>query len=84
MQNKSIVSTIRKTTASNQNVESNFTEGPCSQVQSFPTQYYVSPNYDGSETSMTVGEAERFYESDSHSTLHKHYCINYINQRVFY
>ena len=84
MQNKSIVSTIRKTAASNQNVESNFTVGPCSPVKSVPTQYYVSPNYDGSETSMTVGEAERIYESDSDSTLHKHYSINYSNQRIFY
>ena len=65
MQNKSNVSTIQKTAASNQNVESDFTIGSCSPVQSFPTQYYVSPNYEGPETSMTVGEAEPIYESDS-------------------
>ena len=38
IQNKSIVSTIQKA-ATNQNVESDFTVGPCSPVQSFPTQY---------------------------------------------
>ena len=65
MQKKSIVSTIQKTAASNQNVESDFTVGPCSLVQSFPTQYNVSPYYEGPETSMTVGEVERVYESDS-------------------
>ena len=75
MQNKSIVSTIQKTAASNQNVKSDFTVGPCSPVQSFPAEYYVSPNYKGPEKSMTVGEAERIYESDSDLTLHKHYSI---------
>ena len=65
MQNESKVSTIQKTTTSNQNVESDFTVSSCSPVQSFPTQNYVSPNYEGTETSMTVGEAELIYESDS-------------------
>ena len=65
IQNKSIVSTIQKTATNNQNVESDFTLGPCSPVQSFRIQYYVSPNYGGTETSMTVAEAERIYESDS-------------------
>ena len=65
IQNKSIVSTIQKAATNNQNVESDFTVGPCWPVKSFPTQYYISPNYEGPETSMTVGEAERIYESDS-------------------
>ena len=64
-QNKSIESTIQKAATNNQNVESDFTVGPCWPVKSFPTQYYISPNYEGPETSMTVGEAERIYESDS-------------------
>ena len=69
IQNKSIVSTIQKIAAKTQNVESDYTVAPCSPVQIYPTQYYVSPNYEGPETSMTVGEAERIYESDSDQTL---------------
>ena len=65
IQNKSIVSTIQKTAASNQNQETDFTVGPCPPVQSFPTQHYVSPNYEGPENSMTFREAECTYESDS-------------------
>ena len=65
IQNKSIVSTIQKTAAKSQNVECDYTVGPCSPVQTYPTQCSISPNYEGPETSMTVGEAERLYESDS-------------------
>ena len=65
IQNNSIVSTIQKTAARNQNVGSDYTTNPCSPVQTYPTQYYISPNYEGPETSMTVGEAERIYESQS-------------------
>ena len=64
IQNKSIVSTIQKTAARNQNDETDFSVGPCSPVQMFPTQYNVSPNYEGPENSMTVLEAESTYESD--------------------
>ena len=64
IQNKSIVSKIQKTAAKPQNVESDYTVGPCSSVQSYRTQYYISPNYEGPEMSMTVGKAERLYESD--------------------
>ena len=53
------------TAAHSQHNESDFTVGPCSPAQSYPTQHYISPNYEGPEASMTVGEAERFYESDS-------------------
>ena len=60
----SIVSEIQRTAAKSQNVESDYTVGPCSAVQSYPTQYYISPNYEGPEMYMTVGEAERLYESD--------------------
>ena len=59
MQNKSIVSTIQKTAASSQNVEPDFTVGPCS------NSILRLLNYEGSETPMTVGEAECIYESDS-------------------
>ena len=65
IQNKSIVSTIKKTATSNQDQETDFTVGPSSPVQSFPTQYYVSANYEGTKNSMTVREAECSYESDS-------------------
>ena len=65
IQNKSIVSSIKKAAATSQNVETYYTVGPCSPVQTYPTQYYISPNYEGSETSMTVGETERLYGSDS-------------------
>ena len=84
IRNKSIVSTIQKTATNNQNVESYFTVGPCSPVQSFPTQNYVSPTYERPETSMTFGEAERIYEKDPDYTLHKRYSIIYSNQRKFY
>ena len=65
IQNKSIVTSIKKTASQSQHVETDFTVGPCSPVQTYPTQYYISPNYEGPETSMTVGEAERLYESDT-------------------
>ena len=65
IQNKSIISSIRKAAAQSQNVETDYTVGQCSPVQKYPTQYYISPNYEGPETSMTVGGAERLYESDS-------------------
>ena len=65
IQNKSVVSTIQKTAERNQNSETDFSVGPCSPVQTFPTQYYVSPNYEGPKHSMTVCEAECTYESDS-------------------
>ena len=65
IQNRSIVSAIKTAAAQSQHNESDFTVGPCSPAQSYPTQYYISPNYEGPQASMTVGEAERFYESDS-------------------
>ena len=65
IQNKSIISAIKTAAAQSQQNETDFTVDACSPTQSYPTQYYVSPNYEGPETSMTVGEAERYYESDS-------------------
>ena len=64
IQNKAIISSIKKAAAKNQNVERDYTLDPCSPVQTYPTQYYISPNYEGPETSMTIGEAERLYEND--------------------
>ena len=65
IQNKSIISAIQTAAAQTQQSESDFTVGPCSPTQSYPTQFYVSPNYEGPESAMTAGEAERYYESDS-------------------
>ena len=65
IQNKSIISAIQTATARTQQSESDFTVGTCSPTQSYPTQFYVSPNYEGPESAMTVGDAERYYESDS-------------------
>ena len=65
IQNKSIVSLIQKTAARNQNGETDFSVGPCSPAQTFPTPYYVSPDFEEPEHSMTVREAESTYESDS-------------------
>ena len=65
IQNKSIISAIQTAAAQTQQSESEFTVGPCSPTQSYPTQFYVSPNYDGPESAITVGEAEKYYESDS-------------------
>ena len=65
IKNKSIVSSIKKVAAQSQDVETNCTVGQCSPVQKFLIQYYISPYYEGPETSMTVGETERLYESDS-------------------
>ena len=65
IQNRSIISAIKTAAAQSQHDETDFTVGPCSPAQSYPTQYYILPNYEGPEASMTVGEAERFYESDS-------------------
>ena len=65
IRNKSIISAIKTAAAQSQQIETDFTVGPCSPTQSYPTQYYVSPNYEGPESSMTVGEAERYYGSDS-------------------
>ena len=65
IQKKPIVTSIKKAATQKQHVDTNFTVGPCSPVQTYPTQYYISPNYEGPETSLTVGEAERLYESDT-------------------
>ena len=65
IKNKSIVSSIKKIAAQHPDVETDYIVGQCSPVQTFANQYYISPNYEGPETSMTVGEAERLYESDS-------------------
>ena len=65
IQNRSIISAIQTAAAQTQQTESDFTVGPCSPSQSYPTQFYVSPNYDGPESTMSVGEAERYYESNS-------------------
>ena len=65
IQNKSIISAIKTAAAQSQQSETDFRVGPCSPTLSYPKQYYVSPNYEGPESSMTVGEAERYYESDS-------------------
>ena len=65
IQNKSIISAIKTAAAQTHQSETDFTVGPCSPTPSYPTQFYVSPNYEGPELSMTVGEAERYYESDS-------------------
>ena len=64
-QNESIITSIRKAAAQSQNVETDFIVGPCSPVQTYPTQYCISPNNEVPETSMTVAEAERLYESDT-------------------
>ena len=65
IRNKSIAYSIKKVAAQSQDVETDYTVGQCSPVQTYPTQYYVSPNYEGPETSMTVGQAKRLYESNS-------------------
>ena len=65
IRNKSIISAIKTAAAQSQQSETDFTVGPCSPTQLYPTQYCVSPNYEGPESSMTVGEGERYYGSDS-------------------
>ena len=65
LENKTIISAIQTAAAQSNQEETNFTVGPCSPTTSYPTQYYVSPNYEEPELSMTVGEAERYYESES-------------------
>ena len=65
IENKSIISAIQTAAAQSNQEESNFAVGPCSPTTSYPTQFYVSPNYEEPELSMTVGEAERYYESES-------------------
>ena len=59
IESKYIVSTVKNTAARNQDAEqSNFTVGQCSPIQTYPTQFYVSPIYEGTENIMTVREAE--------------------------
>ena len=65
IENKSIISAIQTAAAQSNQEETNFTVGPCSPTPSSPTQFYVSPYYEEPELSMTVGEAERYYESES-------------------
>ena len=65
IENKSIISAIQTAAAQSNQEETNFTVGPCSPTPSYPTQFYVSLNYEEPELSMTVGEAERYYESES-------------------
>ena len=70
IKNKSILSTIQKTAARDQNEETNFSVGPCTAVQMFPRQYCVSQKYEGPQHSMTVREAECAYESESDEIKH--------------
>ena len=65
IKNKSIISAIKTVAAQSQHNESDFTVGPCSPAQSYPIQFYISPNYEGPEASMTVEEAESIYESQN-------------------
>ena len=65
IKNKSIISAIKTAAAKSQQNKSDFTVGPFSPEQSYPTQYYISPKYEGPDVSMTVGEAERFFGCDS-------------------
>ena len=65
IENKSIIYAIQTAAAQSNQEGTNFTVGPCSPTPSYPTQFYVSPNYEEPELSMTVGEAERYYESES-------------------
>ena len=65
IENKSIILAIQTAAAQPNQEESNFTVGPCSPTTLYPTQFYVSPNYEEPELSMTVGEAERYYEIES-------------------
>ena len=65
IKNKSLISAIKTAAAHSQHNESDFTVGPRSPAQTYPTQYYILLNYEEPEASMTVGEAERFFESDS-------------------
>ena len=65
IENKSIISAIQTAAAQSNQEETNFTVGPCSPTTSYPTQFYVSPNYEEPELSMTVGEDGRYYESES-------------------
>ena len=53
IQNKSIISAIKTAAAQTHQSETDFTVGPCSPTQSYPTQFYVSPHYEGTEPSMT-------------------------------
>ena len=63
VQNNSIVTTIQNRAACNKNEETIFSVGPCTPVQTYPTQYYVFPNYEGPENSMTVREVKCTYKS---------------------
>ena len=49
IKNKSQISAIKTAAAQSQHNESDFTVGPCSPAQSYPTQYHISPNYKGPE-----------------------------------
>ena len=64
--NKFKILTIKKTAARNQDTKlSDFQAGTYSPDQPYPTQYYISPNYEGPENSMTVCEAEFASHSDT-------------------
>ena len=64
--NKSITSTIKSTADRNQEAQlSDFQAGNCSHDQQYPTQYYISPNHEGPENSLTVREAECASDSDT-------------------
>ena len=66
IKNESITSTIKSTADRNQETQlSDFQAGNCSHDQPYTTQYYISPNHEGQETSMTVREAECASDSDT-------------------
>ena len=66
IENKSIISAIQKTAAQNPEVQSlDLQFRTCSPDQPYPTEYYVSPNYEEPEARMTVKEAKCASDSDS-------------------
>ena len=66
IENKSIIPTIQRTATHNPEVQiSDLHVGTCSPDPYYPTQYYVSSNFEEPETCMTVKQAERASDSDS-------------------
>ena len=66
IENKSIIPTIQRTATQNPDVQiSDLHVGTCSPDPYYPTQYYVSSNFEEPETSMTVKQAEGASDTDS-------------------
>ena len=84
VQNKSIVSTIQKTAARNQNVESDYTVNPCSPLQTYPNNTIFPQIMKGQKNQRELVRRKGSMKANLIKNFHKYYSIIYSNQKICY